>query len=466
MATIWERIQAAAKAAMDVWRGGGAEYGGGNLDRLYFDGLSADQRERVELYKLAWSYYHGEQKRQLKSKPGNPDDNVIINHSRRIVDDGVSFLFGKPLTWELTEGQTTPEEEAIESVWRSPEWKMAFLHDVALNGAVCGTFHIQIVPPEPDKGYPLPRLVNLYPGMVFPEWNPENIDEVWAYQLRYRSGDTIQRKIFSLDDRGQWQIWEEKLTRGNTWEQTMPPEVWPWPWSPIVSGKNLPNPNNFYGESDLADADMNDYINLVASNSNRIIRLYAHKPIWGYGFGQDDLDVSPGKAIMAKSDKAALNTLDAAGDMGNSVTHQRGLTQDFYQTTRVPEMNPENMALGAQSGFALQVLFGPLLSKTATKQNLYGMALVELNRRIAEMLELGADNQVKLHWGDPLPVDIRARTEWLKFLREQGVLSKEGLAARADIDWETERERVAADKAADTNLGSQLLSAFERGAGQ
>lgn len=462
--TLWERVQDAARAALSAWRGST----GAQLTReLFYDGLSPAQRKRAEKYALLWRYYRGEHKRPLKRKQGMPDDNVIINHSRRIVDKGVAFLFGHELGMELQEGETTDAERRLRDIWRA-NGDMAWLHDLALNGAVCGTFYVQIVPREGR----LPKLVNLDPGIVFPEWNPQDVDEAWAYQLRYSNGDRVQRDIYTLAEDGEtWVFWREELRRGEGWLEIRERQEWPWPWSPILHGKNLPNPNSFYGLSDLEDADINDAINFVASNVNRILRLHSHPVVFGYGVGGGDLDVAPDRGIIAKNPDAFLRYLEMSSNLGSSHEYLRRLTADYYKTAKVPEMDPDTVSLGAQSGFALKVLFADLMEKTLVKRRLYGRVLVELNRRLLEMEGLGDANVATLHWQNPLPEDERSDIAALAFDRDSGLVSVETMAAKRGYDWQNEQQRMAdqlaaasvAEKAqailALTNAGASLGSA-------
>jgi hypothetical protein len=473
--TIFERLQAAIEAGMTAFRGGVTTIPP-QTQFQFWDGLSQGQRDRIERYKTFWKYYEGDHHKPLKKGAGGVDDNVIINHSRTIVDRGVSFLFGKTIDWQLEEGDTTPAEEDVLAVWGSEEKRMSLLHDVGLNGAVCGTFYIQIMPQEGG----LPRLINLNPGIVFPIWNPRDIDDAWAYELRFRAGDAVERTIYSLEADaegvrlpGQWVFWSERLVKSGMWEVTRDKQEWPWDWPPIVHGKNLPRPNDFYGYSDLEDADLNDAINFTSGNTNRILRLHAHPVLYGYGFGGDELRVDPGMAIIGRNPEAFLNYLEMGSQLQASHDYFKMLDNHYFRITRVPSMDPDNLQLGAQSGFALRVLHGPLLEKTETKRRLYGMALIELNRRLADMLGHGPDNLVDLQWQDPLPVDEQAQNESDRFDHDAELVSRQTLAERRGYIWEREQQLLEMETAARealqkaqailalTNAGGSLQGASE-----
>jgi hypothetical protein len=458
--TIWDRLQSALKAAFSAWNDAGSnDFWSGNVG-LGIEDLDAEQLERAQRIALLWRYYNGEFERPLHVSPGKPDDNILVNHCRRVVNKGVSFLFGKELQWELQEGEETEEEKALEAVWRANH-KMTLLTDLGLNGAVAGTFYLQIVPNESEPEEP--RVLSLSPQIVFPEWNPNDVDEVWAYQIRWQEDGRPHRTIWSLDDSmARWEAWTEVRGSRGKWEQEGERTRWDYPWSPILAGQNLPNPNEFFGLSDLEDADLNDAINFSASNINRILRLYAHPVPWGKGFGQKDLMVEPGKAILSQSDQAALQYLQMSSDLGSSLAFWQRLTTDFYKTMQVPEMDPNVMSLGAQSGFALRVLYGDLMEKTEIKRRLYGDAIVETNRRLLDLLGKGDDHLVTLHWQDPLPRDEHSEIAGLQFDAAAGA-SQETILRKRGYDPETEAERRKQEQADQANLGQELLKAFDRG---
>lgn len=470
MATFWEKLQRAAKAAAAAWQGTTPGVGEARAkDLAFIDALTPAQRERLKKYDLLWDYYLGKQKKQLKVATGQADDNVIINHSRRIVNLSSFFLFGKEVRWELTEGKRTADEKKLDEIWgRSTEQRMALLSDVAINGGVCGTAFLQLLPP--DDRHDMPRIVNLNPALVFPQWNPDDLADVWVYELRWRSDDKVKRDIYTLTESGGWEIWHEELV-GPRWAESRPKETWPWQWAPIVHAKNLPLPNEFWGLSDLEDADLNDAVNFIASNTNRILRLFAHPQLWGYGFGEGNIAADPGKIIMARNPQANLQMLQMAGSMGASDTYLHALTEWFYSTAQSIELNPQTASLGAQSGFALRVLHQPLLQTTEIKRQHYGAMIIEANRRLLDMLGRGDDKLTTLHWQDPLPLDEGSQTAWDKFELEMGLASKETVATRRGLDWEQEQERLAkekeaalAEQQAQSNVGAELLKAFERGA--
>lgn len=458
---------AAGRAAAGAWTGAPTDnytlsytnYTLSYTQPSMFQDLPKEARERIDRYAMLWRYYRGNHKKHLRTRmtpagPG-PDDNVTINISRRVVNKGVDFLFSKPLTWQLDEDENTAAEEALEQVWRSDEWRMAFLAETGINGGVAGDFYFQIVPNN-DTG--IPRLINLDPSIVFPSTDPNDIETEWSFEIRTTPG---KRTIHALMESGDaWETWEEEWT-GTRWAKTGESMPWPYPWPMIVHGKNLPNPNSYFGCSDLEDADINDVINQVASNMNRIIRIFAHPIVWGRMMGNGPIDVS--QVLNATNPDAHMDALELASEMNAPQEFQRMLRQAFSEITAVPQNDPDRLAIGAQSGFALKVLFNDLVLKTGIKHALYGMAIVETNRRVLELMGYGPDNITKLYWGDPLPTDERATTEGAKFDLDYNLASRQTVAEDRGYNWEVEQERMTAQNVEEGNVGEMLLRAFERG---
>lgn len=430
---------------------------------LHLQTLSDNQRAILAKTQALWKYYNGDFKAWLQPKllpNGNMiDDNVKIKLARKVVTKGNYFLFGKGLNWQLDNKTATTPEIVLQSIWGNQETQNAFLSEVGINGGVTGTFHIQIVAKESGLS-----LKNLNPMWVFPTVDPNNNDEALQYDLRFSVGDDIFRILHSKKDSGFWDYTKEQYTRSK-WVTIEPAKEWPFQWPFIVSGKNLPNPNSFFGMSDLEDADLNDSINLVASNLNRIIRIFAHPVIWGYGFGSSAMNVDSSKVITSTAENARLEALELARDLSSPQEYLKFLRTMLAEITSVPESDPDRLAIGAQSGFALEVLFNDLLLKTSLKRSFYGKALIELNRRLLELSGFGSDNQTTLHWPNPLPTDKVTETQSHKFDLESGIASQRTIATKRGYDYDLEKEYKAKEQTNTANLGEQLISAFRNGQG-
>ena len=343
-------------------------------------------------------------------------------------------------------------------VHETPEQQQAHLIELGLNGAVCGDFYIQLRINE--EGIPQPY--NLNPSTVFPQFDGFNHNIINAYDIRFTKDETVWRIKHFPNNAQSWaveyQYQDENLNQWITDEGMS--YLWEYPFPMIIKGKNLPKPNSPFGYSDLEDADINDYINMSSSNMNKIIRLFAHPIVWGRNFNLDGADLS--QIQMANDDKAVLEALELARDLTSAKDYISSLKTSYHEINSIPESDPEKMKIGAQSGFALNVLNNDLMLKTGIKRSLYGSAIKEFYNKAFFILG-ESDVNVKLNWQNPLPIDLREQTDGHRFDLEAQLSSKKTLAAMRGYDYEEEVGRQQEEVSFSDSIGTALLRNFERG---
>lgn len=418
-----------------------------------FAPLTDTHKERQALFAQYWRYYRGHHRKPLKVRPNTPDDNVILNLSKRVVNKGVQFLFGKSVDFEIdgTTEERTAEELYLDQVWGTDEQKHTLLQSIATNGAVTGTAVVRLYEPDPNVPDSLPRVVNIDPSLLDVVTNPDDVEEVVSYRLTWKSGDIWKRHRIDVQENDTWYVMAE-IARPNSpdWQE-VPNEsaAWAYPFAPIITGQNLPIPNEFWGMSDLEEADINDAINFTASNIARILKFHAHPKTIGTGFSANQLQNTAVDDFWAISnEQAKVFNLEMQSDLASAYTYLAMLVQNYAKVTGVPDLDPAVVNVGALSGFALRILYGDLLEGTQTKRNTYGGLLSEINTRV---LAIGGKAEygslvVKNIWQDPLPSNGKEQAETLKIDRENG-LSTETYLTRRGHDPELEKERRAADQA-------------------
>lgn len=432
-----------------------------------FSPLTREQRARQQLFAAYWNYYRGHHRKALKVRDGTVDDNVILNLSKRIVNKGVQFLFGKAVDFEVdgSVDERTAEEEYLDRVWGTDEEKHTLLQAIALNGAVTGTPVVRLHEPMPGVRDGLPRIVNLDPSLLDVVTHEDDIDDVRSYRLTWKSGDVWKRHRIDLQENGLWLVSEEMAKSGSDQWQLVNETPWPYEFAPIIMAQNLPVPNDIWGMSDLEEADINDAINFTASNIARILRFHAHPKTIGIGFAANAVQqTAVDEFWTVDNDKAQVFNLEMQSDLASAYNYLNMLKTMYAKVTGVPELDPAVVNVGALSGFALRILYGDLLETTQTKRNTYGALLTEVNARV---LALGGVAQygtmdVRNVWQDPLPNNGLEQAQTLQIDMGFG-LSQQTALTRRGYDVEQELQRKADENAQRASLGEQLLGAFERG---
>ena len=129
-------------------------------------------------------------------------------------------------------------------------------------------------------------------------------------------------------------------------------------------------------------------------------------------------------------------------DLSSSINTYDKVCEAIHEVARVPAVSTGTLdKLGPLSGVALKVLYQPLIEKTDSKRTLYGEMLQEL---CSHLLELGGypGCSVTVTWPEMLPVDPLQELQTLLLMDQLGIVSKQTMAARIHLDWETEKEHI------------------------
>lgn len=451
------------------------------------DGLNDAYRQRGEFIALRRDYRQGVQPRQLKVRPGQFDDNLTINFAGLVVDRSVSMLFGKGVTFDLPGEGETAESQYIEAVWDANKQEI-LLHKLATLGAESGTCYVKIVPGGVYglDGELYPRLVALDPLWVTMDTAAEDIEQVIRYTIRYNvagpDGKTRGRKqVIELQDGpidtagfasgGQWMILDyQETTGGNRWE-LVSTQTWadaqgaPYDFPPILHWQNLPEPTDVYGKPDITEdvIRLQDRINFTAGNISKIIRLYAHPQRYGKNLGKAEaIQVGPDQMPTFNTDNAEIVQLEQLGDLAGAANFQASLRQALFDITQTVDLSSMADKIGALTNFGLRVLYSDALSRLGVKQELYGDALTELNRRLLIVGGFADADPGEIVWPDVLPVNEQEQVAALSSDLSNEIVSRKTVSQRRGYDWDEEKERIAADKAERQQSFAQTLLENER----
>ncbi|MBK9613633.1 phage portal protein [Candidatus Amarobacter glycogenicus] len=425
------------------------------LDRAVNDELS----DRQAVIARHWAYYRREHKRPLKVRSGQPDDNVILNLAREVIDQSVAMLFGTSPDFELDQADETPEEQALEAIWAANKLPL-WCQDVGVTGAVAGHVFVKLAP-TPLGGV---RLIRLNPRYVTMCWRADDFEAVLAYRLQWQSGNDLSRQ--DIVDMGDWWLVRDLVQTYGAREWTVKGEViWPWAWPPIVDWKNLPNPEGRYGQPELVNPELNDTANFVASNTARILKFHAHPKTVGTGMQATEIKETTVDGLWTVANPAAqIKNLEMQSDLSSSAMFLEFVQAQFYAEHRAVNLASMKDRIGQLTNFGLRTLFKAALDKLQTKRSLYGMGLEEVSRRALLLMGYG-DWPVSVSWGDPLPYNRLEQVQALQLERDMQIVSRKTVATELGRDWETEQARIEDEDATQGNVGEALLRVFDQGQG-
>ena len=252
----------------------------------------------------------------------------------------------------------------------------------------------------------------------------------------------------------------------SNWRMVGELRKWPYSFPPIVDAMNLPNPNEFWGLSDLPPAliDLNERIHFVESNIAKIIKSNAHPWLFASGCDPSAIRNEPGVVQGLPSTESKVWAVSASGDLAASMAFANDLRADMDEQSRVPAIalgRQESLPRGNMSGIALQLLFQPLIEKTELKRRLYGQLIRRASAYCLVLLGLIQDwreIEIDLDWANLLPNDDLQMAQTAQTLLQVGY-SQTTMIERTGGDPDTEAQNKLDEQ-------QQQMLAFAHGTGQ
>jgi len=472
-----------------------------DLAHAEFDGedVQVSELRRITELQGLWNFYDGEHRSFLKLSREGIDDNVVINLCSVLVDRSTSRLFGDPLRGELltfniekkedvkarrskkgeAKGVTVAETDQtkakayLEDVYARSGGLDKIYNSIGVYGAVTGHFIFKLT--LEDEG---PRIITIDPSIFSVLTRSDDKDKTKAYKLEFpitardpRDGNIKETEFRQLILHGPsyggpdgWHIQDfhryqalvevesvgklEDTDPSNTanemdWVPVSPIET--WEFNPIVDGQNLPHARAYWGQSDMKNVTgLNDEINFVMSNVNRIIRYHAHPRTVGIGIEASTIQetaVESFWSVAATPDKAKIQNLEMQSDLPAVFNFFTIIREAFWTIGREADPSTFKEKIGNVTNFGLRVLFLDALNKLGQKRQTYGKALTLVLERCMELGDM-SDLTAVPNWTDPLPTDPRESAETLMIERDMGIVSKETAATERGRKWEQEKERI------------------------
>lgn len=436
------------------------------------DSFAKEYNDRAGEIARHWDYYNGKHKLPLKIQQDGVNDNVIINHIEALADRLIAFLIGDGVTFDSGgDGQSSPADDAIEQMWQAS--RGAILQQaLALSGCNEGHLAVRLIPAE--RTYPkLQRLQQKYFSAF---WDALDMSRVLWYRLQYVAGDQGRRvdyvrgridgETLNHDLPGWTEIvytrrneQQARAAGGEKWEQVINPVVWEYDFPPIVDWQNLPNPNAYYGKDDTESAiRLNDALNFILSNMQRIIKHFASPKTVGIGFNAGDVVMSEvGGFLTVPTEGAQVLNLEMQSDLKSSMELAAIIAAGLWQSGGMVDPQTLKDQVGTLTNFGLRVLFSDAIKRIERKRLLYAEAFEQIAQRGLAIAGMTPPERVETIWPEVLPQDDTIETQTLTTELENGIISKETYRERRGYDQERETDRLTNEGNNNGNLGASIL---------
>lgn len=449
---------------------------------------SEDFQARVKRMQWAERGYNGNLPKPFKRKPEEQDLNTRANRLGPIVRTGAALLFGAQVQFVVEDEATETLDDAsteggpgdtLNDIWTANKQAIT-LNKLALLGGKFGHVFVKVIDDGAlYEGRTLPRLVLLDPRRVDVEMDPDDADEVRAYNYYWLSTmkgpdgkyrPVLRRQRWERqDDRDEnspdpdplgapehWITYNQYSTNqieqitidggtARTWQDLTPPVDWPYTWGPIHHCQNLPNTSRFFGQEDITPDLIESQQELNFSESMiKAIKYYLGYPIlWGRGFGADQMKRSPDNVILIESETGVLNVIPLNGDVAQHMAHAESIRLDMEEMSGLPAWmlgRMKEFVRGDMPGITLRTSAQAAINKTMLKRELYGDMLNALNSHLLEMAGEGEGLDCDIIWQDILPANEKEWAAVAPVAEQMGMSKKAGLA-KLGLDYEQERQQ-------------------------
>lgn len=442
------------------------------IEAIYGD----ERKARGAMIQRGWDYYNGVHDKPLKIQADGYDDNVIINDIEILAEKLETFLIGDGLIFDAGgDDQDTAADDQITALWKANQGEI-LQSNLALSGVIEGHIAVRLVP---EEGQEWAKIQHIKQSHFAAFWEPFDMSRVVWYRLQSgnRRIDYVRGVVDGATVNHEAEgVWTELTYQGKMKQDALgPTEIewvlmgsvfWEQDFAPITDWQNLPNPNSYYGKSDIKSAiPLNDNVNFIMSNLQRIIKYFAHPRTVGTGFTAADLISTAVSGLWTvESPEAKISNLEMTTDAALSRWLADIISQTLWQSGGVVDPQTIKDKVGVLTNFGLRVLFGDAIGRISKKRRLYGEGITEIIDHSFVLAGLAPPETVTIIWPDVLPEDAKTEMETLTAEFDRGLISKETYRDRRGYDDEQEENRLA-DEQTTGDLGSQILGnlSFNRG---
>lgn len=416
-------------------------------DKAQREAADKEFKARQSLINKNQKYYDGDHKKHLKIEDGI-DDNVTLNLCQQVIDDTIAFLAPNFPTLEFDKTVENDDELYLRGVWSRND-AATLLLNIAHNGSIGGQMYTRVIPgATPEEA---PRIINLNPANIITWWHDDDRDKVLWYELQWsinHNSEVItfrQDVVAELDDDGnalRWNIYEY-VSDAAGWKKQNE-DVWPYPLSPICSEQHLPRANVYYGQNEIPHAGLNDAVNKVASDINRILRFHAFPKtlIAGVSENQDVTETAINGVLTIEDSEVKVHNIEMQSDLASSMRWQDKLEQMFCQQARVVKMPADLSLFRSITNLGIRAAFMPMTGKSEVLRRQYTKLIVATSQVVMLISERDYTRPLDAKWGQALPMDRREMVDLVSREQQLGYISKRTAASDLGRDYEEEKRRM------------------------
>jgi len=396
-------------------------------------------------------------------------------------DRTASFLFSEmpELTTDPNTVDDTPAEVYLKKLFNENNG-LSMLNKWAIRGFLAGHSYIRVKPAKKKfrkERYPKISLLN--PLSVTTYWAADDTADVLWYEMRYFKGEQIfiQDYVWE-DDNNRWMIytyamehpkvlgeiegiptlhdnnpiWLDSLdfAAGN-WVAMEKPKEHTSAIPPIIETAHLPDPENYYGQSEFTLKDLQDAINRIASERQRIVRETADPVDVITGADLDEVQ-DDGALLTIPNPNARASRLEMKGNLAAVSETLDKMVETYLAISRVVLLKGEAKDLQRVTNASVRTLFLDALAKNTVLQDAYGRSISRIAKVALEMgyeagmvTENPKDIDVRVSFGSPLPIDKTEIANQNALALNGGYRSKRTAAKQMGDDWTYEADAIASE---------------------
>lgn len=423
------------------------------------DILAQNEQARIDYYDKCQKYYDGDHPLKVPEKYRQilqSEYGILVNYCEPIVEAPVSRLEIMGINCE-----DNVAKELLDRAWKNNNMAAKSIK-IHRNAVKKGDAFVQVWPTfrsgeEKPTGY---TISFLRPDIVFPTYSDdddESLDFVKKQWVGFLNGEPTAFKWLFYHDKIQrfyspLPVYNGTMTlsqfAGSAWIPYDPDGlgaeiVNPWGIIPIVHFKNKQDDSPF-GAAELQNAfTVQDGINKLIVDLMRTADFQAFKQRWIAGVDEDNLpinEVEGGKKVLRSNPGDVWTFPDpevrtgefSEGDLTQILTAIDKMVDHLCAVTRTPKTALQDSDGTASSGFALQKIEAPLISKCKEMQTSFGGSWDSVNHILLTMAqyygEIGKGDlpDTDILWQDlksESPSDKLSDTQRKQILKQNRVIS-------------------------------------------